>query len=200
MSFFGWIHNRLVYDRRMNLLADRIALLLPQGARVLDVGCGDGRIDSLIMRRRPDVAIFGIDVLVRENTYVPVAAFDGERIPYKDKSFDAVIFIDVLHHTGSPEKLLREAKRVSRGVIVLKDHIRERAFDNLTLRLMDWVGNAHYGVVLPYNYWSKRQWQNAFSTLGLKVEDWDGRIGLYPWPASWVFDRSLHFIARVAGG
>lgn len=200
MSLFGWMHNRFVYDRRMNLLADRIAGLLPRGARVLDVGCGDGMIDALIMRRRPDLVISGIDVLVRGKTHVPVAAFDGKRIPYKDKSFDAVIFIDVLHHAGSPERLLREAKRVSRGVIVLKDHIREGAFDNMALRLMDWVGNAHHGVALPYNYWSKRQWQNAFSTLGLKVEDWDGRMGLYPWPASWVFDRSLHFIARVAGG
>jgi trans-aconitate methyltransferase len=33
----------------------------------LDVGCGDGTIDNLIMARRSDVKIEGIDPLVRPN-------------------------------------------------------------------------------------------------------------------------------------
>jgi hypothetical protein len=62
---------------------------------------------------------------------------------------------------------------------------------------MDWVGNAHHGVVLPYNYWPEKRWRDAFADLGLGVGDWTQRVPLYPWPASWVFQRRLHFVARL---
>ncbi len=63
---------------------------------------------------------------------------------------------------------------------------------------MDWVGNAHHGVVLPYNYWSGAQWRNAFATIGLKPQAHRKALGLYPFPASLVFERNLHFVSRLA--
>lgn len=193
------VHQGLVFGRRVRRLADHIAGLLPDTGRVLDVGCGDGSIAAEIMERRPGIAISGIDVLVRGHTHIPVVPFDGTVIPYDAGSFDAVMFVDVLHHTEHPEALLREAQRVSRGPIVVKDHTRDGPLAGGTLRFMDWVGNAHHGVALPYNYWSRKQWDQAFDDLGLAVRSWDGRPGLYPWPASLVFDRSLHFVAILAG-
>jgi SAM-dependent methyltransferase len=197
MKVVGKIHSSLVYNRRMKVLASHLSALLPPDATVLDVGCGDGMIDLLIMQYRPDVVISGVDILVRELTHIPVKVYDGKTIPYDDRSFDVVMFIDVLHHTEYPEVLLREAKRVSRDIILLKDHIKDGIFAGTTLRLMDWVGNAHHGVVLPYNYWTEQQWHKAFKALGLTIEQWNNRIGLYPWPASWFFDRSLHFVAKL---
>ena len=58
MSLIGRLHN-VAFSRRVRILASRISSLLPQGAKVLDVGCGDGTIDSLIMKNRPDVSISG---------------------------------------------------------------------------------------------------------------------------------------------
>jgi hypothetical protein len=37
----------------------------------------------------------------------------------------------------------------------------------------------------------------AFSRIGLRPQVWLDTLGLYPKPASWIFDRSLHFIARL---
>ncbi len=31
-----------------------------------------------------------------------------------------------------------------------------------TLRFMDWIGNAHHGITLLYNYQSKFQWDKAW--------------------------------------
>ena len=166
-------------------------------ARVLDVGCGDGALDKLIMARRPDVTIRGIDVLLRDQTHIPVEKFDGSVIPHGDASFDIVMFVDVLHHMHDPLVLLREAVRVARQGIVLKDHTADGLFAFRTLRYMDKVGNARHGVVLPFNYWTRRQWDDAFAALGLKVVVWKKNLGLYPWPASWLFGRSLHFVALV---
>lgn len=179
------------------MLTEHLVRLLPRGASVLDIGCGDGSIDVSIKQARPDVEIKGIDTMVRKTTGIPVTPFDGATIPFTDKSFDVVMFADVLHHTNDPLVLLREAKRVARQVVVLKDHTCDGAFDGYTLRLMDWVGNAPYGVALPYNYWSEQQWRRAFDSLDLKMRTWSGKVGLYPWPASLLFDRSLHFVATL---
>jgi SAM-dependent methyltransferase len=194
-SVVGALHGRFVFRRRTAVLADHLASFIPPAARVLDVGCGDGTIDGLIMARRPDISIDGIDPLVRPNTHIPVRAFDGRIIPFPNRSFDVVMFVDVLHHTNYPRVLLSEAARVGSSVLI-KDHFCDGFLAVETLRLMDWVGNARYGVPLPYNYWSKSKWTSAFRELGLHTSEMKFRLNLYPFPLSWFFDRSLHFIAR----
>jgi 2-polyprenyl-3-methyl-5-hydroxy-6-metoxy-1,4-benzoquinol methylase len=102
MSLNDRIHGSYVHIRRVRVLSDCLAELIPPHSRVLDVGCGDGLLASLIVRRRPDVEVLGVDMLMRDQTQVPVAEFDGRRVPYEEKSFDAVMFVDVLHHTDDP--------------------------------------------------------------------------------------------------
>ena len=149
------------------------------------------------MRRRPALDIMGIDVLVRKTTWAQVNLFDGTRIPNDDRSFDVVMFVDVLHHTDDPVILLREAARTASKAIVIKDNTLRGILARPTLRCMDWVGNARHGVTLPYNYWKREQWVDACGQLGLAIGAWRGDLGIYPWPATWLFDRSLHFVARL---
>lgn len=197
MSLIESIHGRYVHDRRSRILSRCLADVIPRNFSILDVGCGDGFLAQLISEARPDVSLTGVDVLVRQRTQIPVREFDGETIPYDDASFDGVMFVDVLHHTADPMVLLREALRVSRKSIVVKDHTSDGLFADLTLRVMDKIGNRRHGVSLPYNYWPKRKWFEAFATLGLQLAAWTTRLKIYPWPASWIFDRSLHFVARL---
>ena len=195
-SVVGALHEKLVFGRRVRVLANHLAQLLPPNARVLDVGCGDGTIDVLIQQQRPDISIEGTDVLVRPSSHIPVRMFDGATIPHLSDSFDVVMLVDVLHHTDDPVVLLREAARVGK-TIVIKDHLREGFLAGFTLRLMDWVGNAHHGVVLPYNYWSRKQWTAALDLVRLKTIQLRVSLGLFPAPASWFFERRLHFIALI---
>ena len=197
MSTIGVLHEKLVFNRRVEILAGWFARLAPRSARVLDVGCGDGLISAVLQSRRPDLIVTGIDVLPRSHTHVPVDMFDGSTIPFDDQSFDLVLFSDVLHHTADPAILLREARRVSRESVLIKDHNRNGLLAGARLRLMDWVGNARFGVALPYNYWSERQWHDAWREIGLKPEQTVTRIGLYPKPFDWVFGAKLHFITLL---
>jgi SAM-dependent methyltransferase len=197
MSWFDAAHGRCVHPRRVEVLSQHFAAILPRAASVLDVGCGDGRLASLIATKRPDLSFRGIDVLLRSDATINVSAFDGTRIPFEKLSFDVVMFSDVLHHTADPAALLREASRVARCAIAIKDHLLNGAFAGPTLAFMDRVGNKRHGVALPYNYWSRTEWVTAFRELQLEVEVWEQKLRLYPFPANLFFDRSLHFIARL---
>ena len=197
MAILNKVHEKLVFNRRVNVIASQFIKLIPQNAYVLDVGCGSGLIDKLIMNHRPDIKIVGIDVLLRPETHIKVTLFDGKSIPFKAKTFDAMIFIDVLHHIDQPFDTLKEAKRVSKGLILIKDHAMDGFLAKATLTFMDWVGNAHHGVRLPYNYWSNMQWKSNFEKLNLVIDVWISKLSLYPKPASWLFDRKLHFVAKL---
>ena len=192
----GALHDRAIFGRRVRVLVDRIAALVPAGARILDVGTGDGSIALQISQRGEGCAVQGIDIMEREVTHIPVTLFDGRRIPLADKSVDVVTFVDVLHHTDDPQVLISEAARVARQAVIIKDHLSETRLDHVTLRAMDWVGNAPHGVVLPYNYAPRRAWDGWLAQAGLKVDRFETDVPLYPWPLSAVFGRKLHFVGR----
>lgn len=191
------VHNDYVMDRRVRVLVAHIAPLLPEAAHVLDVGAGDGNVAAALMAVRPDIDVVGIDPLVRPGARIPVTEFNGRHIPFADGSFDAILLVDVLHHADDAVALLREARRVVRQAVVVKDHTRDGRLAEWTLRFMDAVGNRRHGVALPYNYRSYAEWQSTFSEVGLQPEVEIRRLGLYPWPASWLFDRALHIVARL---
>ena len=191
------VHERFVFGRRIEILAAVLADLLPRDADVLDIGCGDGQLALRTMALRPDLSVTGLDVLVRPDAHIEVEAFEGDVIPRDDDSADAVMLVDVLHHTEEPSALLAEAARVARRHVVLKDHTADGFMAFPVLRLMDWVGNSSKGVALPYNYWTRDEWARAFESIQLEVEAYRDTLGLYPAPASWVFERSLHFVARL---
>lgn len=195
MSLLERLHGSLVYGRRVRVLAEVLAPLLPPG-RTLDVGSGDGLLARALADRRRDVEVEGVDVLVRPETHIRVREFDGRTLPFADGSYDAALLVDVLHHTSDPEGLLREAARVARTCVVLKDHVLEGALALPTLRLMDRVGNARHGVALPYRYLRPEEWEGVFARLGMEPMR-AAAFRLYPPPLTWLFDRSLHFAARL---
>ncbi len=197
MSLLDTIHGNYVFKRRVRVLSSLLSQVLPDNSTILDVGCGDGMIDKLILENRPDVKITGLDILIREKTFIEVQKFDGKSIPSPDNQYDCVQFIDVLHHTTDPMILLKEAVRVSKKFILIKDHLKEGFLGEATLKFMDWVGNARYKVVLPYNYWTESEWKDAFSKLNLDVVSLNTRLGLYPFPANLIFERKLHFLALL---
>jgi len=170
MSLVGGLHANLVFGRRIRVLARHIAPLLPRDASVLDVGCGDGLLGRTIRSLRPDLALTGMDVLVRPRTHIPVQEFDGLTLPLDKMAVDVVLLVDVLHHADDPMRLLKEAARVARQAIVIKDHVQASWLDRQTLRIMDWTGNAAHGVALPYNYWTAKEWTLALQRIGAAID------------------------------
>lgn len=193
----GFLHNKIIYDRRVDVLSDYFSKITPDNIRVLDIGCGDGLISSKIMSKKKGVSIQGVDIVPRPKGFIDISLYDGQKLPFPNNTFDAVIFSDVLHHADDAKELLTEALRVSNKYIIIKDHLCESGFDDIRLRVMDWVGNARYGVPLPYKYFSLSEWDEMFSSLGLMKTNWFDDLNLYSFPFNFVFSKGLHFIALL---
>lgn len=197
IRLIGQLHARAVYGRRIESLAEKLAAMLSPGVRLLDIGCGDGKLAALLRHAMPGIEIEGVDVHPREQCSIPCRLFDGYKLPFPDGFFDCCLLVDVVHHIKDPLPLLRDVCRVSQKFLLIKDHIAENSLDHWTLRMMDWVGNRPHGVALPYAYLSASQWQSLYNQLGLTVERTASDLALYPAGFSAVFDRNLHFISLL---
>ena len=190
-------HNTMVFGRRVRVLANLLAARVTENSSLLDIGCGDGTIASLIQSAVPSAKIQGLEIAERPACRIPCHIFDGIHIPFPNAAFDICMFVDVLHHTDHIKEVLAEACRVSHRYLLIKDHISESSIDFQALKFMDWIGNRPHGVVLPYNYQSRVQWDQYFEDLGLTVQGLEDAIPLYPFPFSRIFGRKLHFIALL---
>src|SRR5690606_1847541 len=74
-------------------------------------------------------------------------------LPFANGSFSIGLFADVLHHVPEAyvKQLLREAARVCH-ILIIKDHVESGLLSRQILRLMDYVGNAGYGISVPRRY------------------------------------------------
>ena len=101
-----------------------IARLVPQGARVLDLGCGDGALLDLLQRERGCTG-YGVEIAdgnvlkcIRRGVDVIQLNLDEGLAMFDDASFDVVLQIDTLQHLRNAEIMLRETARVGRVGIV----------------------------------------------------------------------------------
>lgn len=94
--------------------------------------------------------------------------------------------------------LLREAARVARKAVLIKDHLADPWLGATRLGLMDWVGNIGHGVPLRNGYWTRAQWDDAFAEAKLHERERRERLELYPAPARWLFETGLHFVSRLS--
>lgn len=116
------------YKKITEITSTLISNLLPQGCSVLDIGCGDGNISKLVFDKANLSKIHGLELSVRDKSYIDIDVFDGKNIPFSSNSFDYVMFVDVLHHTNDQLILLNEAKRLCRQGLIIKD--RSHSFKN----------------------------------------------------------------------
>ena len=101
-----------------------IAALVPEGARVLDLGCGDGALLDYLQRER-GCSGYGVEILdanvlacVRRGVNVVQLNLDEGLALFEDNSFDVVLQIDTLPHLRNAEVMLRETARVGRTGVV----------------------------------------------------------------------------------
>ena len=103
---------------------EAIARLVPEGARVLDLGCGDGGLLSYLQQQR-GCSGYGVELddanvlaCVRRGVDVLQLNLEDGLAMFGDNSFDVVLQIDTLQHLRNAEIMLRETARIGRLGIV----------------------------------------------------------------------------------
>ena len=105
-----------------NLVA--IAALVPQGSRVLDLGCGDGALLAHLQLHKGCTG-YGVELddanvhaCVQRGVNVLQLNLDLGLSVFANQSFDVVLQIDTLQHLRNAETMLRETARVGKTGIV----------------------------------------------------------------------------------
>jgi methionine biosynthesis protein MetW len=133
---------------------DVIAKLVPQGARILDLGCGDGALLAHLQKTRGCTG-YGIEIddanvlaCVKRGVNVIQLNLEEGLAMFDDASFDVVLQIDTLQHLRNAEVMLRETARVGQTGIVAFPN-----FGHWPNRLSVMIGRMPVTKRLPYQWY-----------------------------------------------
>lgn len=132
--------------------------LFTKKGKVLDLGCGDGAV-AHFLQEELGMEVIAADISeqalkVAQKRGLKVKKIDVEqKLPFKDKYFDAVFWGDNVEHLFDPESTLKEIHRVLKknGRIILScpnmGYWRYRLHYFVKGRLPDteWTGNSPWG-------------------------------------------------------
>ena len=102
----------------------RIAELVPEGSRVLDLGCGSGDLLALLRDQRGCTG-YGVELddamvmaCVQKGVNVIQRNLEEGLSLFEDNTFDVVLQLDTLQNLRNTEAMLRETARVGRQGLV----------------------------------------------------------------------------------
>jgi len=148
---------------------------------MLDIGSGNGVLCAELRERGFEVTALDVSNLSFSDRIKPVV-YDGERMPFGDDSFDVGLLVTVLHHTRVPDRVLAEANRVAKRVIVIEE-IYSNLIDKYLTYLVDSLFNLEF-FGHPRTNRTDAGWREAFQRLGFMI-------------VAAKYSRSILFLRRV---
>ncbi len=101
-----------------------IANMVPKGARVLDVGCGDGSLLLLLREMRGidgrgiELSQNNVNACVANGLYVVQGDADTDLRDFPDNAFDVVVLSQTIQATEKPKDVLQHMLRIGKTAIV----------------------------------------------------------------------------------
>ncbi|MFO0918567.1 MAG: methionine biosynthesis protein MetW [Planctomycetaceae bacterium] len=206
-------HRYCIPDPTAALIDRLIMQQINRGARILDLGCGDGR---LLCRLRDEMGctILGIELDHRQvvesiGKGVPILQADLdeglEEIP--DQSFDFAVLSQTLQQVLQPRELLQQMLRVAKRAIVVVPN-----FGHWRVRLQLMLyGRAPITSSLPYDWFntpnihllSMLDFRDLVDRVHLRVVEEMPIIRGRPVPAAWAAnlraDSALYVLEQSGG-
>lgn len=174
------IIQKLIRDRS-EIVVQRIFSYLKNSKKIIDIGSGTGDVAFLLGKKGKnitpvDVGNFHGPRLVKTTIY------DGKTLPFKNKSFDTALLLMVLHHTLSPESVLKEASRIADELIIIETSYTNPINKIFTV-ISDAIGNLRLEAFWD-SYKTDKKWREIFEKHGFKIEEShkykDKNLGIIP--------------------
>jgi methionine biosynthesis protein MetW len=137
--------------RDLRLIADMIA----PGARVLDIGCGDGALLAYLTRRKGvdgrgmELSQSGVNACVGHGLSVIQGDADRDLEAYPSGAFDVVVLSQTLQATRNPRRVVKTLVRIGRRAIVSFPNF---GFWRIRLNLLT-AGRMPVSPLLPYPWY-----------------------------------------------
>lgn len=162
------------FDQKESLSENRyeypyIEDIITPGSRVLDLGCGDGSLLSILAR---DKDIFGLGIEIKQDRVVRCVQrgisviqhdIDEGLDDFVDDSFDYAILSQTLPEVRNPELIIKEMLRVARTIVVTFPN-----FAHISARLqLAFGGKAPVTTHLP------SRWYNTERIRFLSMKDFE---------------------------
>jgi len=108
-----------VKQRKFEPIRERLSSVIPRGAKLLDIGAGDGFFADLLAKIGFDVT--AIDIKPLQPGYFSVGKGDCTHLGFQDSRFDVIFSSQALHYVYGLSAAFSEMKRVlkSNGIIVV---------------------------------------------------------------------------------
>ena len=141
---------------KLRLDYELIESLIPDGAKVLDLGCGDGQLlaDLIEYKGCEGRGIEKDEDAVTECVKRGVAVYQGDMLEgmsfYRDGHFDVVILSQTLQQTLNPPEVIREMLRVGKRAIISYPN-----FGHWLVRMqLLLTGRMPHNRMLPYHWYN----------------------------------------------
>lgn len=137
---------------------------------ILDLGAGYCKVAQQLADDYK-INITCLDIDDYNKTDLKLILYDGKKIPFKDNHFNKTILIFVLHHSQDPEKLLNEAKRVTKENIIILEDSYSNFFEYIFTIIADFFINIkHINIFHAEHHYSDKKWKELFKKLNLNIQ------------------------------
>ncbi len=172
-DWYAWIYDRYVAkavsDIGQQEVEEVVLSSLPNGSKLLDVGCGGAHRITSIVRSRPDLHIIGVDSSPRQLAFakhrvrrqglknVDLELGNVEGLRFENSSFHAVLIMGSLKHWKNVATGFKECLRVLKpgGLMLAMDSNR----DTPLTECRSLVGRMTFPLIMrPVAFWHLRKY------------------------------------------
>lgn len=161
-----------IFSKAYQGAAQRMCLdcqdFIKKGSKILDLGCGSGIVGKSFQKFF-QAEVIGVDIQDNRIYPIPFELIDGKKLPFPEKSFDVVLISYVLHHSGNPTLLLKEAKRVTRDKIVIYEDLPEGFLSRIICKIHGISFDKIFKNQSQTSFKLEEEWKKIFREIRLNT-------------------------------